>query len=97
MSLAHMIVDVVADTPLQCNQLAVFEDRSALSDDQMQCPAREMNLSETVILLPAEAVHHKGPATGAGASRFFSHLVARRIAPNWIICARKAAAVHEPG
>ena len=32
----------------------VFEDGSALSDDQMQRLAREMNLSETVIPLPAE-------------------------------------------
>jgi len=32
----------------------VFEDGSALSDDQMQRPAREMNYSETVFLLPAE-------------------------------------------
>jgi len=31
-----VIVDVFTDTPLQGNQLAVLEDRSALSDDQMQ-------------------------------------------------------------
>lgn len=37
------------------NQLAVFEDGSALSDDQMQHLARKMNLTETVFLLPAEA------------------------------------------
>jgi len=54
MSLAYVIVDVFTDTPLQGNQLAVFEDGSALSDDQMQRLAREMNLSETVFLLPAE-------------------------------------------
>ena len=54
MSLAYVIVDVFTDTPLQGNQLAVFEDGSALSDDQMQRLAREMNLSETVLLLPAE-------------------------------------------
>jgi PhzF family phenazine biosynthesis protein len=55
MSLAHVIVDEFTDTPLQGNQLlAVFEDGSALSDDQMQRLAREMNLSETVFLLPAE-------------------------------------------
>jgi trans-2,3-dihydro-3-hydroxyanthranilate isomerase len=49
-----VIVDEFTDTPLQGNQLAVFEDGSALSDDQMQRMAREMNLSETVFLLPAE-------------------------------------------
>src|SRR6266581_7261812 len=54
MSLAYVIVDVIADTPLQGNQLAVFEDGSALSDDQMQRLAREMNFSETVFLFPAE-------------------------------------------
>jgi trans-2,3-dihydro-3-hydroxyanthranilate isomerase len=54
MSLAYVIVDVSTDTPLHGNQLAVFEDGSALSDDQMQRLAREMNLSETVFLLPAE-------------------------------------------
>ena len=50
MSLTYVIVDVIADTPLQCNQLAVLEDGPALSDDQMQRLAREMNLSETGIL-----------------------------------------------
>ena len=45
MSLAHVIVDVSADTPLQGNQVAVFEDGSALSDDQMQRLAREINLA----------------------------------------------------
>jgi trans-2,3-dihydro-3-hydroxyanthranilate isomerase len=43
MSLAYVIVDVFTDTPLQGNQLAVPEDGSALSDDQMQRLAREMN------------------------------------------------------
>jgi PhzF family phenazine biosynthesis protein len=60
MSLAHVIVDVFTDTPLQGNQLAVFEDGSALSDDQMQRLAREMNLSGTVFLLPAEARSPQG-------------------------------------
>ena len=54
MSLAYVIVDVFTDTPLRGNQLAVFEDGSALSDDQMQRLARELNLSETVFLLRAE-------------------------------------------
>jgi hypothetical protein len=53
MSLAHVIVDEFTDTPLRGNQLAVFEDGSALSDDQMQRLAREMNLPGTVFLLPA--------------------------------------------
>jgi trans-2,3-dihydro-3-hydroxyanthranilate isomerase len=97
MSLAYVIVDVFADTPLQGNQPAVFEDGSALSDDQMQRLAREMNLSETVFLLPAEARSPQGTGHRSRCFTIFSHLVVRRIAPNWIICARKAAAVHEPG
>ena len=32
----------------------MFEDGSALGDDQMQRLAREMNLPKTVLLLPAE-------------------------------------------
>jgi hypothetical protein len=97
MSPAHVIVDVFTDTPLQGNHLAVSEDRSALSDDQMQRLAREMICPRPSSCFRPRRVHHKGPATGAGASRFFSQPVVRRIAPNWIICARKAAAVHEPG
>jgi trans-2,3-dihydro-3-hydroxyanthranilate isomerase len=54
MSPAHVIVDVFTDTPLQGNQLAVSEGGPALSDDQMQRLARELNLSETVFLLRAE-------------------------------------------
>jgi trans-2,3-dihydro-3-hydroxyanthranilate isomerase len=54
MPLPYAIVDVFTDTPLRGNQLAVFEDGSALTGDQMQRMARELNLSETVFLLPAE-------------------------------------------
>jgi predicted PhzF superfamily epimerase YddE/YHI9 len=36
MSPAYVIVDVITDTPLQGNQLAVPEDGPALSEDQMQ-------------------------------------------------------------
>jgi trans-2,3-dihydro-3-hydroxyanthranilate isomerase len=54
MSLADVIAEVSADTPLQGNQLAVFEDGPALSDDQMKHLARERNLSEIIFLLPAK-------------------------------------------
>ena len=97
MSLAHVIVDVFTDTPLQGNQLAVFEDGSALSDDQVQSLAQEMNLSETIFLLAAEARSPQGTGHRSRCFTIFSRLVMRRIAPNWIICARKAAALHEPG
>jgi Phenazine biosynthesis-like protein len=55
MSQAHVIDDVLTDMPLRGNQLAVFEDGSALSDDQMQRLAWEMKVSQTVSPLPAEA------------------------------------------
>jgi trans-2,3-dihydro-3-hydroxyanthranilate isomerase len=54
MPLPYVIVDVFTDTALHGNQLAVFEDGSTLSGDQMQRLARELNLSETVFLLPPE-------------------------------------------
>jgi predicted PhzF superfamily epimerase YddE/YHI9 len=92
-----VIVDVFTDTPLQGNQLAMFEDGSALSDDQMQPLAQEMNLSKPIVLLAAEARSPQGTGHRSRCFTIFSHLVVRRITPNWIICARKAAAVHEPG
>lgn len=48
-----MIVDVFTDTPLQGNQLGVFTDARAISVEQMQRLARELNFSETVFMLPA--------------------------------------------
>jgi trans-2,3-dihydro-3-hydroxyanthranilate isomerase len=51
---AYVVLDVFTDTPLEGNQLAVFADGSRLSDERMQQAGRELNLSETVFLLPAE-------------------------------------------
>ncbi len=48
----YVIADVFTDVPLQGNQLAVFTDGGGLSDQVMQRTAREMNLSETVFVLP---------------------------------------------
>ncbi|MCW3066813.1 MAG: phenazine biosynthesis protein PhzF family [Solirubrobacterales bacterium] len=50
----YVIADVFTDTPLQGNQLAVFTDATDLSGERMQQTARELNLSETVFVLPAE-------------------------------------------
>jgi trans-2,3-dihydro-3-hydroxyanthranilate isomerase len=47
-------VDVFTDTPLEGNQLAVFTDAQAIPSERMQAIAREMNLSETVFVLPAQ-------------------------------------------
>lgn len=53
MLLSYTIVDVFTDKPLSGNALAVFEEGSALPSDQLQSIARELNLSETVFLIPA--------------------------------------------
>ena len=48
----YVIADVFTDTPLTGNQLAVFTDGRDFDEGQMQDIAREMNLSETVFVLP---------------------------------------------
>ena len=50
----YVIADVFASTPLEGNQLAVFTDGEGLTTEHMQRVARELNLSETVFVLPAE-------------------------------------------
>ena len=47
-------LDVFTDKAFCGNPLAVFPDAEGLSDEQMQQIAREMNLSETVFVLPSE-------------------------------------------
>jgi len=51
---AYVIADVFTDTPLEGNPLAVFTDARTIPPQRMQRIAREMNLSETVFVLPAE-------------------------------------------
>jgi len=48
----YVIVDVFTGTPLEGNPLAVFTEAGGLPPDRMQKVAREMNLSETVFVLP---------------------------------------------
>ncbi|MGH3320298.1 MAG: PhzF family phenazine biosynthesis protein [Streptosporangiaceae bacterium] len=50
----YVVADVFTDVPLAGNQLAVFTDARGLAADRMQRTARELNLSETVFVLPAE-------------------------------------------
>lgn len=50
----YVIADVFTDTPLQGNPVAVFLDGGGLSPELMQRTARELNLSETVFVLPEE-------------------------------------------
>ncbi len=48
-------VDVFTDRPFGGNPLAVFPDAEGLNTAEMQCLAREMNLSETTFVLPTQA------------------------------------------
>src|SRR5215469_17574654 len=51
----YVIVDVFTDTPLEGNPLAVFTEADGFPPERMQKVAREMNLSETVFVLPPAA------------------------------------------
>ena len=50
--LRYAVLDVFAERVFEGNQLAVFEDGTGLTDEQMQVIARELNLSETAFVLP---------------------------------------------
>jgi trans-2,3-dihydro-3-hydroxyanthranilate isomerase len=52
--LEYVLLDVFTDTPLQGNQLAVFTDARGVDGQGMQRVARELNLSESVFVFPAE-------------------------------------------
>ena len=52
--LEYVVVDVFTDRPFAGNPLAVFLDARDLSSDAMQAIARELNLSETTFVLPAD-------------------------------------------
>jgi trans-2,3-dihydro-3-hydroxyanthranilate isomerase len=51
----YFVVDVFTETPLEGNQLGVFPEAGEYSSEEMQLLAREMNFSESVFVLPAEA------------------------------------------
>jgi len=57
-SFRYVVADVFTDTPLAGNPVAVFTDARELEAEEMQRLARELNLSETVFVLPAEAGGH---------------------------------------
>lgn len=50
----YVVLDVFTETPLEGNALAVFLDGRGLSESTMQRAAAELNLSETVFLLPPQ-------------------------------------------
>lgn len=55
-SYSFVTLDVFTNAPFGGNPLAVFTDGRGLSDAQMLCLAREMNLSETTFLLPPQTM-----------------------------------------
>jgi trans-2,3-dihydro-3-hydroxyanthranilate isomerase len=57
-TLRYVVADVFTDKPLTGNQLAVFTDGRSLDDGTMQRLAKEMNLSETVFVLPPSEGGH---------------------------------------
>jgi len=57
----YAILDVFTDTPLEGNPVAVFPEAEQIPSRLMQATARELNLSETVFVLPGE------PAAGIDA------------------------------
>jgi trans-2,3-dihydro-3-hydroxyanthranilate isomerase len=54
----YVVADVFTDTPLAGNGLAVFTDARGLPEERLQPLARELNLSETVFVYPAEQGGH---------------------------------------
>src|SRR5580692_7944967 len=50
----YFVADVFTDTPLEGNQVAVFDDASKVAENLMQATARELRLAETVFVLPPE-------------------------------------------
>ena len=50
----YVLLDVFTDEPFTGNQLAVFTDARAIPEERLQRIAREMNLSETVFMLPSQ-------------------------------------------
>ena len=57
-TLRYVLCDVFTDRPLTGNPLAVFTDARTLTSESMQAIAREMNLSETVFVLPPTSGGH---------------------------------------
>ena len=54
----YVVCDVFTDRPLTGNQLAVFTDARGIAEDDLQPLAREMALSETVFVYPANGDAH---------------------------------------
>src|SRR5918992_317330 len=53
-ALRYLHMDVFTDVPFEGNQLAVYPQPGALTVEQMQKIAQEMNFSETTFIYPPE-------------------------------------------
>jgi trans-2,3-dihydro-3-hydroxyanthranilate isomerase len=60
MKLTYYIVDVFAEKKYSGNQLAVFRKAGAVTEDQMQSIAKEMNYSETTFIESDKPSHNGG-------------------------------------
>ncbi|MGB2953899.1 MAG: PhzF family phenazine biosynthesis protein [Gaiellaceae bacterium] len=54
----YVVCDVFTDRPIAGNPVAVFTDARGLDEELLQRLARELNLSETVFVYPAEGDGH---------------------------------------
>jgi trans-2,3-dihydro-3-hydroxyanthranilate isomerase len=91
-----MQVDVFTDRAFGGNPLAVFPEGEGLTDEEMQCLAREMNLSETTFVLPTqarEADFRVRIFTPAKELPFAGHPV---VGTHWVLAHLGRVALHEP-
>ncbi|WP_257351532.1 PhzF family phenazine biosynthesis protein [Pseudalkalibacillus decolorationis] len=58
-TLNYSLLDVFTKTPFGGNQLAVFQPNKVLPTETMQKIARELNLSESVFIYPADDSNHE--------------------------------------
>lgn len=89
-------VDVFTDRPFGGNPLAVFPNAEGLTDEEMQSLAREMNLSETSFVLPAEAPEADFRVrifTPAKEVPFAGHPV---VGTHWVLAHLGMVALREP-
>jgi trans-2,3-dihydro-3-hydroxyanthranilate isomerase len=89
-------VDVFTDKPFGGNPLAVFPEAKGLTTEEMQCLAREMNLSETTFVLQPQAQGADFKVrifTPAAELPFAGHPV---VGTHWVMAHLGRVELHEP-
>ena len=89
-------VDVFTDRPFGGNPLAVFPEAEGLTTEEMQCLAREMNLSETTFVLPPQALEADFKVrifTPAAELPFAGHPV---VGTHWVLAHLGRVELREP-